>query len=179
VRASLIACLLLVALPARAQDLAEDRKTQSIQAVERGVHVQMEMGGTGVVSEGGEGIGPAFRLLLGGDLLPYLSFGVGAAMTVRNFAGRGNQLFTVGPVGRLQLALLTSERDFLWVRADGGIVFDTASSQEAGLLSGSVAYEHYTKLRHFSLGLSAGVDVYTNEGTPIALTISPTLKYTF
>jgi hypothetical protein len=179
VRASLIACLLLLAFPAQAQDLAEDRRTQSIQAVERGVHVQLEMGGTGVLSDGGEGVGPAFRIILGGDLLPFLSLGVGTAMTARNFRGRGNQVFSVGPIGRLQLALLTAQRDFLWIRADGGVVFDTASSEQAGLLSGAVAYEHFTKLRHFSIGLSAGVDVYTSEGTPIALTVSPTLKYTF
>ncbi|MEM1026109.1 MAG: hypothetical protein AAF627_12825 [Myxococcota bacterium] len=178
-RAWLVACLLLLALPARAQDLAEDRRTQVIEAVERGFHMQLEMGGTGVLSRGGEGVGPAFRIIAGNDVLPFLSFGVGVSMTVIGFEGRGNQAFNVGPVGRVQLGLLSTERDFLWIRADGGLVIDSSSSQESGFVSPALSYEHFTKLRHFSLGLSAGVDVYTSGDSPVALTITPLVKYSF
>jgi hypothetical protein len=42
-----------------------------------------------------------------------------------------------------------------------------------------VGYEHYTKLRHFSIGITGGVLAVTQPSFGIGITVLPMLKYTF
>jgi len=169
-------------------------RAQVIRAVERGAFAQVELGYSQVVNEVGEvsvGPGASVGAWVGFDVLPVLSLAVGGVAvsafgTSGEEPGPSSDLFFVSPLARLQLALASSQRDFLWARADGGVAFalpDEIDGESTGgvgpVFGGALAYEHFTKLRHFSIGLSAGALVYLEPDTAVSIQILPLVKYTF
>lgn len=190
--------LLIGAHPAAAQQqVTEDQpKSQEIQAVERGFFIEADVGGNLMVTEidgRTHGFGAHAGLYLGVDVLPILSILAGATAVLapgsRDNALRGDLLYLT-PMAQLQLAVLSTERDFLYGRAGIGFAFglpDTVENNGAsaefggnGLaFTGVVGYEHYTKLRHFSFGVTAGVFGATAPTFALGVSLVPTLKYTF
>lgn len=172
----------------------EPPKVQAIAAVERGGFMQTEVGFAYLVNElDGKryGLAPMIGIFAGYDLLPILNLSAGViGMAAGSALGEGvntkNDLLFVSPMLRAQLAVLTTERNFVWVRAEAGFAFGLPGEVEGRAFGGNgpafgggVGFEHFTKLRHFSIGAHAGVLAVTQPSLGIAVTVMPTLKYTF
>ena len=180
--------------PPASQGLGGPR-IQELRAVERGLFVETAVGFTVFINElegRRYGVAPTFGAYLGYDLASIFNIGIGARAAAASGpddpgtpAPRGD-LFFVAPVVKIQLALVTTERNFFWVVGEAGFGF-TLPEQIDGvdfggsgpLFAGALGYEHFTKLRHFSIGLQAGVMVVTEPATGIGVSLMPTLKYTF
>lgn len=189
-----LALVCLGTTPAWAQSgVDEGPRAQTIRAVERGVFFEGNFGFSYFATDVGEasvGPGPVLGAYLGFDLLPILNLSLGgtavAAFSTSDGAVPTSDVFYAGPMARLQLAVLSSQRDFLWLRADGGVAFSLPSEvagQSTGdpgaAVGGAVVFEHFTKLRHFSLGASLGAMVYTQPETAVSIQLAPLIKYTF
>lgn len=189
----------LTPTPARAQtDVSAPGRTQEIEKVERGVSMAVEVGPAFLVAPDddtgydlglaaglwlGFDLGPIFRLSIGTELL-----GVGGSTMLADSTGSSLVLrdrFYVSPGVRVALALLTTERDFLWLRAQGGLgIFlgseDLAAEGDLGVAFGaSVAYEHFATLRHFSFGVQAGLTGYLSPDLALGISVMPSLRYSF
>jgi hypothetical protein len=196
-------CFLALALalgaspgPARAQtDASAPGETQVIEKIERGLFAALEAGPVFLVAPDAEadyGLGFGTSAHVGVDILPILnvSLGVGATFSggsavVDGTVALRDRLY-VTPSVRAQLAVLTTERDFLWVRAEAGLgLLDTPagdgeSALEVGPAFGAaVGYEHFAVLRHFSFGAQAGLTTWLEPDLGLGVFVMPTLKYTF
>ncbi|MEM7676477.1 MAG: hypothetical protein AAF449_10785, partial [Myxococcota bacterium] len=124
------AAVLLVASAAYGQEIAESPPTTpTIRAVERGLFMQADVGLTVFVNElDGRRYnpGPQVGVVIGYDVLPILSLGAGVAfwggeiVPPDDDTSPRSDLFTVTPLIRAQLAVLTTERNYVWVRGDFG-----------------------------------------------------------
>lgn len=184
------------ATDALAQATAEEApKVQEIRAVERGGFVQTDVGLTYIVNEVDDrryGLGYLVGVFAGYDVLPILSIGLGVTAIATGVridestpSPAGDLLFVI-PSARVQLAVLTTERNFVWLRADVGFGLglpgDIDGTEYGGNgLAGAfaVGYERFTKLRHFSVGIVAGANVVTAPALGIGISIVPMMKYTF
>ena len=170
-------------------------RVQEIRSVERGLFVESAFGLTLFVNEIDDrryGLAPTVSLYLGYDLASVFNIGIGAraaAASGPDDSGtpppRGD-LFFVAPVVKLQLAIITTERDFFWLVGEAGFGFtlpeqiDGAEFGGSGpLFAGGFGYEHFTNLRHFSIGAQVGVMVVTEPSVGVGVSLMPTLKYTF
>lgn len=207
----MISLALLSALvsPAFAQEEAPEKeiveegpKVQQIRAVERGFFLETSGGVGFIVNEINDrkyGLAaPVIGLFLGYDILDILNFSVGAKVLAASSrvdpnspepAPSGDLLFIM-PQARIQFAVITTERNFLWIRAHGGFGFglpgkiDVEGTEmdhggNGPVFGGHVGFERFTKLRHFSIGVHAGVEVATKPGLAIAVELVPMVKYTF
>jgi hypothetical protein len=165
-------------------------RAQVIQAVERGAFVHTELGpGFNLTGFGDSdaSVGAALSVHVGYDLWPVFNLSVGVfGLTAPNgqafdpdAPAASSDTFVGGLTLRAQLALLTSERDFLWARVEGGVATPVPTDEVNGVLGGALSYEHFTKLRHFSLGATAGVLVFTEGDPAVSLLVTPTMKFTF
>ena len=206
---SLALLLLAPIQAARAQEEAKEEvagedgpKVQQIRAVERGFFVATE-GGVGFIvndiNDRSYGIAaPIMGLFLGYDILEILNFSIGAnLMAVSASSDPANpdpapvgDLFFLMPKLRIQFAVITTERNFFWIQAHGGFGFglpgkitvDGVEMDHGGngpIFGGTIGFERFTKLRHFSIGVQAGAEIATKPGWTIAVTLTPTVKYTF
>lgn len=188
--------------PALAQEVAaeEGPKVQEIKAVERGFFFETDVGVGFIVNPIDDKHyripAPIFGLFVGYDIIDILNISVGAELMaasttydVSDPGPQGDLLFLI-PQLRVQFAVLTTERNFLWIRAHGGFGVGLPGSIEvAGVdmdhggngptFGGSIGFERFTKLRHFSLGAHAGVDFVTQPGFAVAISVLPMVKYTF
>lgn len=193
-RVPLYALALSIFAPeALAQQVAEaPPKTQDIKAVERGFFLETDVGVNLMLTKMEDrayGLGIHTGVFAGYDILPFLSISAGAlgvsAPGSDDNAIKGD-LFFILPMVRAQIAFLTTERDFVYARAGVGFGFglpEQIGNTEFGgngvAFSAVLGYEHYTKLRHFSIGATAGVLGVTKPGFGLGVSIVPTLKYTF
>jgi hypothetical protein len=196
--AALFAPLLVLPSLARAQESSEGAddapKVQAIHAVERGLFLEADFGVTGfVVSQDDETtarkLGGATHISVYGgyDVLPILSLGLGVTGLAAGVTeGAGGDLFYVAPGVTARLAVLTTERDFLWVRGDVGFglafpgKIDGVDHGGAGIVGGvMVGYERFTKLRHLSVGANLGASLVTAPFLAVGITFLPHVKYTF
>ncbi len=204
--AALLSTSVLVPARARAQsdkEVAEEGpKVQQIRSVERGFFLETE-GGVGFIVNKIDGhkygvTAPVIGLFLGYDILEILNISLGASiMAVSAASDPANpepapvgDLFFVMPQVRVQFAVLTTERNFLWIHAHGGfglglpgkIDVEGTELDHGGngpIFGGGLGFEHFTKLRHFSIGALAGAEIATKPGWAVAVTIAPMVKYTF
>lgn len=198
-----LCALLLLSGEARAQEVAEEGpKVQQIQAVERGLFLETSVGVGFVattINERKYGIAaPLVGIFAGYDILEILNLSIGLqTMAVSENSNPAapdpapvGDIFFLMPQLRLQFAVLTTERNFLWIRAHGGFGFGLPGNIEVQEVSmphggngpvfgGSVGFERFTKLRHFSIGANAGVEIVTKPGFAVAISIVPMVKYTF
>ncbi|MEO1337363.1 MAG: adventurous gliding motility protein CglE, partial [Myxococcota bacterium] len=136
--------------------------------------------------------GPQVGIVMGYDILPILSLGVGVAFWGGELsppdepAPPEGDLFFVTPLLRAQVAVFTTERNYVWIRGDVGLGFGFPASIDGvdyggtGPVIGVTAgFERFTKLRHFAIGVHGGVVVVTEPAVGVGVTITPTLKYTF
>jgi hypothetical protein len=186
----------------------EPRQAEPIRAVERGFFLETDLGLTFLVNklkdpqnlERRFGLAPVLGLFMGIDILPILSLSIGGIAiaapvsdAMETPAPRGDLLF-LAPSAQLQFALITTERNFLYLRGGAGFGFalpeklgdsnndgeeDLDYGGKGPLFMGAVGFERFTKLRHFSIGIHAGAIVVTKPSVGIAATVTPTLKYTF
>lgn len=169
-------------------------RVQEIRAVERGFFLETDAGASFIVNEvQGRSFGLGFLtgFYLGYDLTPFLSILAGASATSAPSAaaetgGAPNDLFYISPQAALQLAVITSERNFLWVRASGGLALGLPAEvngvtygEPGPMFGATVGFERYTKLRHFSVGLQAGATFFLKPEFAVGITVAPLLKYTF
>jgi hypothetical protein len=181
---------------AQATSSEEPPRVEEIRAVERGAFVEGDVGLAWIVNKMNDrGYGPsiAASISAGYDVLPVLSLAIAVhAMSASvnepdaSDTGVRGDLFFLIPMAEAQFALITTERNFLYVRGGAGFAFGLPGKideQEYGgngpAFSGAVGFERFTKLRHFSIGIHAGVLVVTKPDIGIGLSIAPTLKYTF
>ncbi len=206
----------LLPAAASAQEAADGDgpKVQTIQVVERGFFLEAEFGFTAFVAtladDGDErkyGSASQIGVFAGYDVLPILSLGFGLRAMGVGVSGYlpvpaggtfdldelgpdptrvQGDLYYLAPTATARFALLTTERDFLWLRADLGFALafpgDIGGVEYAGPgLTGAflVGYERFTKLRHFSMGISAGASMVMKPSVGIGITLLPHLKYTF
>lgn len=179
-----------------AEATPEVREQEPIRKVERGVFAVLEGGPSYLVASDAAadyGFGLGLSVHLGYDILPVLNLSVGASAllaqgTLPPVDGAGAQVddrLYLTPSLRAQFAVFTTERHFVWVRAEAGLGILGAGSGEGAeasfgpALGGAVGWEYFTVLRHFSLGLQAGVTAYLDPDTALAIAVHPTLKYTF
>lgn len=213
---ALALCVSLVSVHAHAQDAATEDgpKVQEIAVVERGFFLSSEFGFTAFVAtmadDGDQrkyGAATQIGVFAGYDVLPILSLGLGIqalGMGVSGFLpvprgadvdptklGRDptrveGDLYYLAPTATARFAVLTTERDFLWLRADLGFALAFPGSiggvDYAGPgLTGAflVGYERFAYLRHFSLGVSAGLSMVSKPALGLGITLLPHVKYTF
>lgn len=170
-------------------------KVQEIRAVERGLFLETDIGAAYLVTKiDGRSYGLAIvtGAYVGFDILPILSISFGGSMVAASVSDsastpvpRGDLVFVM-PMAQLQLALLSTERNLFFVRGAGGFsiglpseIDGTPYGGNGPSFSGTIGFERYTKLRHFSIGVLAGVIVVTKPDVGIGVSILPTLKYTF
>jgi hypothetical protein len=199
--ASCIFGSLLVFLPwaqaIGAETAGEDApKVQEIRAVERGFFIEGQVGLTFFVNKLEDrtyGLSPIVGLFLGYDVLPVLNIAIGAsaiAAGVSDDPEKGPQprsdLFFAIPSLKVQFAVLTTERNFLWIAGEAGFALglpakigDVDYGGNGPAFAGRVGFERFSKLRHFSLGIQAGVNVVTKPDVGIGISVLPTFKYTF
>lgn len=178
---------------ARAEGAEEPPQVQEVRAVERGFFTRGDVGFGWLVNKVNDrSFSPSLYtgVSVGYDILPILSLSAGAlafSASVNNPKAdkTGDFLFLI-PMAELQLALVTTERNFLYVRGGAGFSFGLPaqiSGADYGgngpAFSGTIGFERYTKLRHFSLGIQAGALVLLKPGFGLGVQIAPTLKYTF
>lgn len=174
----------------------EPPKIEEVRAVERGAFISSDVGVAWIVNKMNDrGYGPslAASVAAGYDVLPVLSIALGVHAfsasvnepDMPDGLSRGDLLFLM-PMAEAQLALITTERNFLYVRGGAGFAFGLPgdiNDQEYGgngpAFLGAVGFERFTKLRHFSIGIHAGVLVVTKPAVGIGIQLAPTLKYTF
>lgn len=173
----------------------EGPRVQEIRAVERGFFVESVFGLTVFVNEIDSrrySAAPTIGAYLGYDLASIFNIGIGARAAAASGPDdpdtpvpRGD-LFFVAPMVKLQLALITTERNFFWVVGEAGFGFSLPEQIDGvdfggsgPMFAGALGYEHFTKLRHFSIGAQAGVLVVTEPAVGIGVSLMPTLKYTF
>lgn len=194
-----LALVLALALPASSasaqRTVEEPPKLQQVRAVERGLFLETDVGlGIFVTKIANRTYGASLLtgVFAGYDVLPFLSVALGAyvlgapvSKDANTPTPRGDLMF-VSPMLQLQLALITTERNFFYVRGDIGFALglpakvDNVDYGGNGVaFAGMLGFERYTKLRHFSIGIQAGVLGVTAPGTGIAISVTPTLKYTF
>lgn len=195
-RSGLLALLLTLSVPgwAQAEEQAGDvpRKAQRISAVERGFFMSLDVGGNLNLTKldgRGYGFGLATGLFAGYDITPFISLSVGATALVASGSSdnpiSGDLLF-LSPMAQLQVAFITTERDFVFAKGGVGVAFGLPDKVGAASFGGVgvtfralVGYEHYMKMRHFSLGAQLGVTGVTAPGVGIGISLLPTVKYTF
>ncbi len=188
---------LMAAGGAWAQQAPDGPKTQTIQVVERGVFLESEFGFTAFVATLADapdtreyGAATQIGVFAGYDVLPILSLGLGIRVLATGVSGDlgsvSGDLYYVAPTLSARLAVLTTERNFVWVRADVGLALASPAKiddiEYGGIgPSGSVmvTYERFTKLRHFSIGVSAGASFVMKPSVGIGITVLPHVKYTF
>jgi hypothetical protein len=195
----------------------ENTKVEAIRAVERGFFIETA-GGVGFIITKIKGpddvarkyeiAAPLINLFLGYDILDILNISHGATILAASSSPSTDAngivseptpvatLFYLMPQLRVPFAVITTERNFLWIRAHGGFGFalpgKISVAQEGAALpvemdhggngpvfGGSVGFERFTKLRHFSLGIHAGAEVMTKPGLAVAVSLMPSVKYTF
>ncbi len=172
------------------------------QAVERGWFLAADVGMAGFVTEiDGQryGPGPLLGIYAGYDILPIFNLGLGAMAWAGEVdlgddplpiddaeAAPIGDLLYVMPTMRAQLAVFTTERNYVWVRADVGFGWALPNQIDGvdyggnGPVVGVTAgFERFTKLRHFAIGIHGGVLIVTAPGLAVGVTVTPTLKYTF
>ncbi|MFO0727022.1 MAG: adventurous gliding motility protein CglE [Myxococcota bacterium] len=168
------------------------RKAQRIQAVERGFFLSLDFGGNlNLTKLDGRsyGFGVLTGVFAGYDITPFLSISLGATGMVATGSSdnpvQGDLMF-ISPMAQLQFAFVTTERDFVYAKGGVGVAFglpDKVGTTDFGgvgvTFRALVGYEHYMKLRHFSLGVQAGVTGVTKPGVGIGISLMPTVKYTF
>jgi hypothetical protein len=191
--------------PAAPPTSAEEApKTQQIRAVERGFFLETDAGVSLVVNKFNfndaqgkqyslsSGLSVLAGAFAGVDILPILSFSIGAYAMGTSInrdqtinAAQGDLLFVI-PSAQLQFALITTERNFLFVRGGAGFAFGLPAQingvdfgGNGPAFNGMVGFERYTKLRHFSIGVLAGAMVVTKPSVGIGVSVTPTVKYTF
>lgn len=172
----------------------EPPRVQAIRAVERGFFLETDVGASLIVNKIHDrqyGLSVLTGLFAGYDILPILSisagaYGMGASLSSSDPTATSGDLFFVIPTAQLQLALITTERNFFSVRGGIGYAFGLPSKingvsygGNGVAFSGALAFERYTKLRHFSIGVMAGVVGVTQPGLGVGVSVTPTLKYTF
>jgi hypothetical protein len=177
-----------------AQQVAEGPpKVQNIRAVERGGFVETDIGLSYLVNtiQGRQyGLGTVAGVFLGYDITDIFSFSLGVTSMGASVNGNappptGDLLFVI-PMAQLQLALVTTERNFFYVRAGGGFSFglpaDISGTPYGGngpAFEGLIGYEHFTQLRHFSIGIQAGALAVLKPAFGLGVSVVPLLKYTF
>lgn len=165
-----------------------------IEKIERGVFADVAAGPTFLVApDAAADYGGGFGLSMhfGVDLTPVLRLSAGADVVAaggtldrEGVAVSADRLY-LGPGVRLQLAVFTTERHFLWVGAQGGLGVLGAGSGEGSEASigpsfgAQVGWEYFTVLRHFSLGARLGAVAFLEPDLGVAITAFPTLRYTF
>lgn len=187
-------CLVGWAGHARAQT-EEGPKTQEIRAVERGFFFEAD-GGFSVfvnkIEDRSYGFAPQVGFAFGYDILPIFNLGIGVeAIAAGVSAGpdtplpAGDLLF-LSPFVRAQFAVLTTERNFVWIRGEAGFGFalpgqinDVDYGGNGPMFGGFIGFERFAVLRHFSFGAHAGVRVVTKPGVGIGISLLPFVKYTF
>ena len=136
------------------------------------------------------GPGPQVGVFLGYDILPVLNLGLGVTFWGGEVDSGAEaplgDLFYVSPMFRAQVALVTTERNFMWVRGDVGFGFGMPSEIDGVEYAGdgpvfgvTAGFERFTKLRHFAIGIHGGVVFVTEPSLGIGITVTPTIKYTF
>jgi hypothetical protein len=192
--------LALVLLAPASLALAQDEepvaegppKVAEIQAVERGFFLTLDVGGNlmlNKVDDRSYGFGLLTGVFAGYDITPFISLSLGAAALIAPGSSDNapaGDLFYLAPMAQLQFAFVTTERDFFYVK--GGVGFglglpSQVNGQDFGgggvAFRGLVGYEHYMRLRHFSLGAQLGISGVTAPGVGIGISFLPTVKYTF
>lgn len=176
-------------------DVSAPGSAQAIEKIERGLFVALQAGPMFLAvpdSSASYGLGFSTQLHLGLDLGSIFRISIGATLLGAEGSeevGEGNQTrvelrdrLYVAPSFRGELALFTTERDFVWVWAEVGVGILQGASIEDSLgpaLGGAVAYEHFATLRHFSFGAQVGLSVLLEPDLAIAVYAMPTLRYTF
>lgn len=191
-----ITVILAAAGPSYAQEStgpAPQLTQPSLEKIERGGFVNIEAGPSVLVAPDADadyGLGLGASLFFGWDIVEVfrLSAGVGAVAVGGSFTdAQGAQVsedrLYLSPGVRAQLAVFTTERHFIWVRAEGGAgVVNAGSGGSADVgasFGGAVGWEYFSKLRHFSLGVQAGASAFVDPEFALAIHIHPTLRYTF
>lgn len=169
---------------------AEGPKSQPIHAVERGLYVETNPGLSYMVGDlkgRSYSLSPDISIGLGYDIHPVFNLSVGVtALTLGQQMGKDRSqplqdLLYLAPMLKASFALITTERNALWVRGEAGFALSSPEAfVEHGPIFGlNLGFERYTYLRHFSLGIQAGVRVITQPDLAFLVHLSPVLKYTF
>jgi hypothetical protein len=173
----------------------EGPRSQRIEAVERGTFVTADAGLAllaGPIQDRSYGLAPRLGVFVGHDLAPFVNLSLGATALAFGVSSdpatprpRGD-LMVLAPMLRVDFAVLTTERNFVWVRGEGGFAFGLPGELEGQayggngpIFGGGAGFEHFTRLRRFSIGVHAGALVLTRPATAVIVSITPTLKYTF
>ena len=183
--ATIVACAVVA-------QTAAPPKVPKIASVERGAYVESNVGFAFMLNSLDDrtyGFGTLTGVFAGYDVLPILSVGLGAQLLTSSGSVENNprgDLLWLMPMLSVQFALLTTERNFLWVRGQVGFALglpaEVGSSEFGGngpSFAALAGYERFTKLRHFSIGVQGGIVAVTKPGFGIAISVVPTLKYTF
>ncbi|MHB8419852.1 MAG: adventurous gliding motility protein CglE [Myxococcales bacterium] len=180
----------LFCLPALAQEVPAVSETAgtSLQEVERGGYAGSSFGFAMTRAQGAWATGTALDVDLGYDFTSFFGLGAfvwGASMSPSSAAlGDFSALFPGAEI-RLYLPVASDangvKRLFFDVRAGGGVMLfqgGSSAAAPAGRLGASL--EYFTRLRHFSVGLSLdGVAAFPGGSLMWGGALSPFARYSF
>lgn len=176
-------------------DQSAPGKAQVIEKVERGAFAIMEAGAHYLIAPDTStdyGLGFGAGLYVGWDIISILNVAIGLNAIM---AGGSDEVdgalisrdrLYLTPSLRIQMAILTTERDFFWLRGEGGLgILESADDLTEGgsgvgpSFTGAIGYEYFSTLRHFSLGLQAGLTTFLEPDLALSVFLTPMLKYSF
>ena len=189
--------LLLIPAVGQAQvDASTPGRQQTIAAVERGFFTELRVGPNYILTpdaQNNPGFGAQLSMHMGYDLSSIFNLSLGfhaasftSSALPEDVGGlrppdtevRTDGLLFAGTL-RAQLALLTTQRNFLWIAAEGGLGLNQPTDDMGPVFGANFGFERFTKLRHFSVGLSAGTLVFLEPQTILSIFCTPMVKYTF
>lgn len=185
--------------PAGESDIASGLQSEGVtkakyNEIERGFSVRLPVGMmaylTPVTSTAG-GFNKRYLpgLIIGAelayDVLPILDIGVFFHFANSQGIGTGTvrDLHTVLGGVMVHLSFFHTDRVFLGAKVGVGYGFQDTSVErlQHGLgIIGALTLEYFTRIRHFSVAIDAGVTIMTvPQPFSIALTVMPAIRYTF
>ncbi|MCK6528896.1 adventurous gliding motility protein CglE [Myxococcota bacterium] len=176
--------------------------------VRGGIGYLVFLGQLGPVTSGGNAVDlalggdiidqPGFTLTVEGDFFQGINNGISNLECGDCGSPVQGDFRSIGGIGRVKFSLNFGgkkiRRGSLYFDVGGGVYFSPSlrtdalgttdagviHSSPAGLVTGGLGLEYYTKLAHFSVGVDASFYVVLGlPVVPMALAVSPFIKYTF
>lgn len=184
--------LLSIAAADANSDEAGRLEAASVRPVERGAFARLEMGPAfwaSQISGRDYGFGLGVGVGVGYDIAPVFTVTLGVTgLTAASKGPDQRDLLFLMPRVQLQAALMSTPRWFVWAQGQAGYALGmpesldgtgTRLAEPGPTFGGAIGLERFSKLRRFAYGIRVGADALLVPDLALAVSVTPTLRYTF